>query len=363
MSVWFCYRCHYDLPATRFVKRFDEPTLLEWFRNHCKPIADGGQAEAYVQRLLGISPYGFGYFLTRLAEENVSPPRNHTELRAALDHWSVEGEILSQPHAIQVLDDDDETEMAFYLFDDVFASKHPERVAWLMREDWRLPATAGSGPFKPAFPTQRLKPRGGGEGTTYLAFLVCHDSCSLSDLSAEGYRIEGVRLPQLARLLARVPESKREDYDWNPELYDLVDEILAEKAEGDSLEKVFLDELRANPTDDHAWDVYGDWLEERGRPRAELWLLQRALERIGKEEPHQHLPNIPVPTDLSQVRVEPHVAQLCLHTGTAWSHHHFDHWALFDDLWASAHPDLANSLLRQLDRWDVLSSPRRSRSD
>jgi hypothetical protein len=42
---------------------------------------------------------------------------------------------------------------------------------------------------------------------------------------------------------------------------------------------------------------------------------------------------------------------------------YFDHWIIFDDLWASAHADLANSLIRQLDRWDVLSSPRRSRSD
>jgi hypothetical protein len=35
---------------------------------------------------------------------------------------------------------------------------------------------------------------------------------------------------------------------------------------------------------------------------------------------------------------------------------------LFDDVWASAYPDLANSLLRQMDRWDVLSSPRRGRT-
>jgi hypothetical protein len=144
MSVWFVHRCHHGLPATRFVKRFDEPTLLDWFRNHCKPIADADEAEAYVQRLLGIRPYGFSYFLTRLAEEKVPPPRNERELRAAFGYWSVEGEWLFQPHAIQGLDDDDDEEMAFYLFDDVFAQKHPERVAWLMREDWRLPADSGT---------------------------------------------------------------------------------------------------------------------------------------------------------------------------------------------------------------------------
>jgi uncharacterized protein (TIGR02996 family) len=235
-------------------------------------------------------------------------------------------------------------------------------VAWLMQEDWRLPADAGTGPFTPAFPTSRLKPRGGWEGTTYFVFLVCHHSYNLSDTEVEGYRLDGVRLPQLARWLARTPEARREDSDWCGELHDLADETLVEDPESDPMERSFLQELRGNPHDDHPWDVYGDWLEERGRPRAELWLLSRALERIGKREPHQHYPSIPVPRDsLSQARVEPHLAQLCLHTGVVWGHHDFDHWVLFDDRWAGAHPDLANSLLRQVDRWDVLSSPRRAR--
>jgi uncharacterized protein (TIGR02996 family) len=364
MSVWFAYRCHYDLPATHFVKRFEEATILEWFCNHCKPIADADDAEAHMQKMLGISPHGFGYFLTRLAEEKVPAPRNNRELHQAFNCWSVEGEWLCQAHAIQGLDDDDEEEMAFYIFDDVFASKYPERVTWLMQEDWRLPASAGTGSFRPASRTRRLKPRGEGEGTTYLAFLVCHDSYNLSDLNAEGYRLEGVRLPQLARLLARTAEAEREEHGWCGELHALADEILVDDPQSDPMERTFLQDLRTNPHDDHAWDVYGDWLEERGRPRAELWLLARALERIGGRETHKHLPSIPIPArPLSQSRVEPHLAQLCQHTATAWAHHEFDHWVLFDDLWASAHPDLANSLLRQLDRWDVLSSPRRSRSE
>jgi hypothetical protein len=33
----------------------------------------------------------------------------------------------------------------------------------------------------------------------------------------------------------------------------------------------------------------------------------------------------------------------------------FHQWILFDDVWASAHADLANALLRFARRWDVLS--------
>jgi hypothetical protein len=32
----------------------------------------------------------------------------------------------------------------------------------------------------------------------------------------------------------------------------------------------------------------------------------------------------------------------------------YHQWYLFDDLWASAHPDLANAILRYASRWDVL---------
>jgi uncharacterized protein (TIGR02996 family) len=365
MTVWFAYRCHYDLPATRFVKRFKEPTLVEWFRNHCKPSTDYDDAERHVQELLGIQPHGFGYFLTRLGEANVPPPRNNRELQAGFGYWSVEGEWLFQPHAIQGLDDDDEEEMAFYLFDDVFAARYPERVAWLTLEDWRLPADVGTGSFTPIFPTRKLKPRGRWEGSTYLIFLSAGDALELTDLHMEAWRLDGVRLPQLARYLASASEAKREDHQWSREVLDLAEEILGEGADSDPMEKAFLEELRANPLDETHWNIFSDWLEEQGRPTADHWLLQRALDRIGKRPLHRH-PIETTPEDtpnLSCWRVEPHVAQLCLHGATVWTRNCFDHWVLFDDLWASAHPDLANSLIRQLDRWDVLSSPRRSRSE
>jgi uncharacterized protein (TIGR02996 family) len=363
MPVWFVYRCHYDLPAAKYVKRFEAPTLLDWFRASCKPIANDQEAHAWVKDLLGIDPYGFGYFLTRLAEEKAQPPRNNRELRETLGHWNVEGDVLFSPHAIQVLDDDDENEMAFYLFDDVFAREHPERVAWLMHEGWELPPDAGGGPFEPAFKTPRLKPHGGGEGATYLVFMVSHDALELTDLEREQRRLDGVRLPGLARLLAGVGEAEQEKFDWPGEAMDLAGEVLAEDPEADPMEKVFLQELRAEPRDGSRWEVFGDWLEEQGRPRADLWLLEKALARIGRRPLHLH-PRETTPEDTpnrSRWRVEPHVAQLSLHESTVWGRDCFDHWVLFDDLWASAHPDLANSLIRQLDRWDVLSGPRRPR--
>jgi hypothetical protein len=52
----------------------------------------------------------------------------------------------------------------------------------------------------------------------------------------------------------------------------------------------------------------------------------------------------------SLVHVGEHIAQLCYN-----NRGYYQQWIFFDDLWASAHRDLANSLLRYVHRWDVLS--------
>ena len=66
----------------------------------------------------------------------------------------------------------------------------------------------------------------------------------------------------------------------------------------------------------------------------------------------------------SLIQVEDHVAAFCRHV----AHHahplggpvndSYHQWYFFDDLWASAHPDVANALLVHGRRWDVLSAPR-----
>jgi uncharacterized protein (TIGR02996 family) len=367
MTVWFCHRSHYDLPATRFVKSFDDPNLLEWFRKHCPPIPDAEEAEAHARRL-GIPPRYFAHYLNQYAESDLPPPRNDQELRAILERWSVEGEILFQRGAIQILDDDDELQFASYIFDDAFAKRHPERTAWLTQPDWRLPEEMGKGGFRSRYRTCRVVPRGRWEGTTYFVCLAYYDSGNLDDLSGAS-RLDGVRLPQLARYLAAVPAAARERAEgWAPELAHIAEELFTRRA-GDAAERAFLRALREAPGEGATWEVYGDWLEERGRPRADLWLLEGALERASKAKPGRHSGDIKPrrPRNRSEWHVGDHTAQLCLHTATYnWPHRGcacFVHWALFDDLWASAHPDLANSLLAQAARWDVLSSPRRPSTD
>jgi uncharacterized protein (TIGR02996 family) len=158
------------------------------------------------------------------------------------------------------------------------------------------------------------------------------------------------------------------------------------------VEKAFLGAIRDRPGDEAAWNAFSDWLQDEGKHPVGLHLLQRALSRVGvyRDPDFRDSDNDPNPWELSWgdlaeagtraqplsqrldshpemahtlVRVDEHLAQLCFRANY-WEavgrgiHHQ---WILFDDLWASAHPDLANAILRYVQRWDVLSSSRTDR--
>jgi uncharacterized protein (TIGR02996 family) len=148
-------------------------------------------------------------------------------------------------------------------------------------------------------------------------------------------------------------------------------------------ETAFLRAIRDNPGDETNWAVYSDWLQEQGRPRAGLAVLERALTACTRHPvaailnsidtrgiglgdlsaarqeceglPGQFAGRLTHDPARSLVHVEDHLAQVCLHTGRWGQRDLFHQWFLFDDLWAGEHPALANTVLRYARRWDVLS--------
>ena len=71
------------------------------------------------------------------------------------------GEIRYEPHALQVLTDDDEIELAYYIFDDHYLGEHPGRAAYLLHRDWKLPTTTGDKPGKLSVATKQVQPSAG----------------------------------------------------------------------------------------------------------------------------------------------------------------------------------------------------------
>jgi uncharacterized protein (TIGR02996 family) len=385
MAVYFAYRCHYAGPTEKYLKRFDEDTILDWFRNRWESLADTEHAVASkrVQEALGISVYGFGSLFWAAAEHSLPPPRTNAQLHRYLEqHLYVEGTCNYSPHLMQVLTDDDELDMAYFFFDDHYLAKHRDLAAFLLYEDWKLPAGAGDGKFRPGVKAKDFEPGGQGEGETYVVYLVYYSSGNLDDLKGPR-RFRGVRLPELARhLLRSTPKGgwpSQGGWEFEPRLLRaglaLPDETLSK------MEQAFTAELRSSPSDAAAWNAYSDWLMERDQPGAGLVLLERALRQVAQcpvvpmgggsweqwllgapEEAGRQLKedigklrrHYPHQQDRSLVRVDEHVAQLCLPTGRGNSNL-YHQWIYFDDLWASAHADLANAILRFSSRWDVLT--------
>jgi uncharacterized protein (TIGR02996 family) len=356
MPVHIVYRCHYVGPAVLQHVRFDDDNLLDWFRRHWAHLT---QPDPYdrLDELLGMDIYGFADIFNNALENKHPPPDNVEQLRDLFDAPYQEA-LVFDLHCAQVLTDDDDIMMAYYLFDGHFLAQHADRAAFLL-QGFDMPAEAATEGFRPPAETNQLRPDGAGPGITYVTIEEARASDNL-DMVDDAYRIEGVRLPDLARhLLCRAPKDNDEAGDewfWPGKLFCLRDVLLAPVEGGDPAEEVFLAELRADPGDEATWRVYSDWLLDHGQPAAGITLLGRALLRLDREVAKRD-----ADPAKSRVQAAEHVAQAGMHVRhTQYRWRACDEWhriVLFDDLWAAAHPALATSALRHLRRWDVLSDP------
>jgi hypothetical protein len=343
MNVYFVYRSHYEGPSGKHVRVLDGDSVLGWFQAAWEKAKEAEDISEWLKAELGCTVYGFSSLFEAAREESLPPPTSDRKLKSYLEeHLYVEGEIKFKRHALQVLTDDDEIELAYFFFDDVYLKENPGRADYLLHEDWRLPRTSGDGSYQPSFTIKDIKPGGNEPGATYLAFLAFYDSGNLTDLEDWGCpcRIQGVRIPQLCDYLrATTP-----DQDWPFELKLLRSRLTVADSNGDRL-GMLLDRAARLPvlglSGMETSSGIGLGTVEQARAAVE-----DALATISKGTSH-HDPS------KSLISVGDHVAQLCLHVG--WEGEMYHQWIIFDDLWAGEHRDLAEGILRYAKRWDVLT--------
>src|SRR5690606_32014072 len=70
-------------------------------------------------------------------------PANADALGESLEeHLYVEGELRFEPHCIQVLTNDDELDVAYYIFDDQFLTENRDKAEFLLQNQFELPCDA-----------------------------------------------------------------------------------------------------------------------------------------------------------------------------------------------------------------------------
>lgn len=358
MAVYFVYRCHYGAPSEKHVRRFEYDTVLEWAQAVFRQLPND-EAYEYAEKLLdGLEVYSFG---SMFRTDDEHPPRERPRTMEDVGGWFSDMYDQGQEngsHHIQVLTDDDEREMAVYVFDDHYRAANPGKADFLLLDGWELPAGASDAPT-PALPeTNPYDKPGTGDGSVYLFSLFCSDSCNLSDLSPPG-RIDGLRLPDLAGHLLLYPDKDGLGFGLM-ELEEALQVVLLEEGEDEG----FRSAIREQPGELTHWAAYSDWLVERDLPPAGIHLLDRAL-RLKTFSGGRKNRN----PELDRAKATAHVAQVCKHEGRwpdepfLWfsPRDTFVQFLFFDDRWAAAHPTLAAGLITFASRWDVLSTgPRTS---
>lgn len=400
--VYFVLRSQYHAPLGHQLVTFKDNCLLTWFQNHwigerdgpwrscpdlpdilpARPIAEWEEEEfdlimdQFESSIFGIQVYGF-WAMWGAMKTLSTAPQSYEELCTFLSTIGYpEGELSIQNHALEAITNDDEIEIAWYLFDDRFLAQHPERVRFLLTEDWQLPTSATQqGHLLPSPLSRSLASTPEGEeGATYCALLSAMDGETIMDITG-CYRFDNQRLPTLASHLCSHPVPMiTEEWEgsndrphryrkpsWPEELvllraflFDHPGKTLGEVLQAADSEELF--DRISNPRGISDFRCGNNETVLTGDANACQWDWQRyRAHRISSPpsnsawESTQRSPLIQNSDHLVQIRF--------VVDSSYEGYRHCCTWAylFFDDLWAGENAELAESILHYGRGWSVLA--------
>ncbi|WP_411846856.1 hypothetical protein AAFN60_04915 [Roseibacillus persicicus] len=392
--VYFVCRSEYEKPHGKRIVEFpDCENLLAWFQKYwltreeliaaepklaqADPEDDWEWCDEIVRQraeVFGGNFYDFSRFLfAMLDRDRPKSLRDVEEFISSFEGQFSEGSIAMFESAIQVDTNDDEIDLAWYLFDDDFSNKYPERTSFLIHKPVELPSEVGSSNWAPPFPVQSIVPsEDKTDGATYCCFFSSSDGMTITDIDG-CFRVP-TRLPNLGPWLAEHAVQIGYNADefiesaWSDNLILLrAFAIFAEEHSFDQALAKF-DEVNSELA---GWfpRTFQTIRERSKKPEAlttDTETVRTQLEKIrqiackaGETNPHSFWT---YSSGESIFQTTPHLKQVLfteiasgrppspLKTETV------KHWIFFDDLWASANPALAESILRYGRGDDVLSS-------
>jgi hypothetical protein len=338
LGIYLTYRHPGAGPLGKRVARLGADTVLGWFqRAWARALAarDHAEFDEWLLPELGGAVYGLGSLFSAARQHGLGAPTSVETLGELLgEHLHTEGSFYLDEHTLCVHGDDDEMGLAYYFFDEAYARANPDRVAFLIHDEPRLPDSVGDGGYEPpADVPLSLLPEAEGQGATYACFVAYYSTFQSRIFDNPRPLVaRGVRLPEFADYL-RSAEAR----GWPFELRLL----RALASDGRSLGETLCEASRYP-------------LRRMG---GEIWRApddDAAAARREFEAVAPGLTDATSPPADARTRLElgEHVAVLCADVGVGYFHL----WIVFDDLWASAHRDMASSLLRHVAGWDVFAT-------
>lgn len=339
---WFVYRHPSEAGWGKRVVRLPDASVLEFFQRTWREAPRDETLHEWLRQQLGGDVYGLAALYRAVAEEGVPAPKSLGELQVYLDrHLWVEGDPIEQirvgEHSVRVRTDDDDHELAYHFFDAAALRAHPEHLAFLVHDDPKLPAGAATNSTITA-PTDvpRLLPSADGEGFTVAICAPVLETATLSGLEQHpAVRIvDGVRVADLADHLRGVQPDGDEPWPmpWLAlrAVLGAQDETVTGLRTLQGLRNDLVFTFGGPPME--GIDLTGEHAAVHAATTAALADAANAGEEASGE------------VDSGAHHA---VAFLGGDTGPM---------ILFDDLWASAHPELAHSLIGWARGWDPLDA-------
>src|SRR5262245_1636873 len=138
MAVYFVYRCHYGTPSEKHVRRFEYDTILDWAKAVFKQLPGDKDGWDYAKELLGgLHVYSFGH-LFALDDElfpKLDPPETMEDVYGWFERM-YDPRTAHGPHHLQIMTDDDEQDMAVYVFDDHYPHDTTGNADFCLIEGW-----------------------------------------------------------------------------------------------------------------------------------------------------------------------------------------------------------------------------------
>lgn len=318
--LYLAYRSGY-IPNNRYVKEFEEETIINWFQRYWdKFITENPEEDDEYVTALGTHIYGFPIWPYD-DEPLPSMPTDFEELKNTIGKYIYNNEIQGDENCLKVLTDDDEIELAWFLFTEKYKKENFEKLSlWFHNQ---LPTKYGEVGTKLDVDIEIL-PQGNKEGCIYFISCPIYDGANLEDL--EGcYKIENIRIPDIIDYLKENDfEESEKEYDYGYSELEFLQYIsrVSENIDVETLFKIFskipITELDVNQYEDSTIDE----------------LLKLDL-RNDKEK--------------SKVNASEHICEISINTVGEY----YNYWIVFDDLWVEENEGLAKSILCFGKEWKI----------
>lgn len=302
MKIYFAYRSVY-IPNNRFIKEFEADSILDFFQKNWAIL----HSDDY-DKLLGTKVYGFPMFdegNTGIDTQLVLPT-GIRDLVKKLSNNVYHVDIRGNENCIEVLTDDDEVELAWYVFTEKFKQENWHKLAVWFCEDLPTKIYQYDQEFLTNYEDAYVFKLGKDiDKSTYLIANTIYDGANLSDIRE--IRIIGTDLPNLIKTLKNY--EFKEDIGYGFDVLKLLQHIA----------------LSNNSLDDQV--IFSEFVKfNLAELNFEKWQIN----------------NKPIrENDKSSLKVSDHLIEMSVNDVGEF----YNYYVLFDNIWASNHPELAESLI------------------